>query len=132
MRVAFSSFEVLSTVALSTSCFTFLSDKATQPANGPQKNPADSVAGVKWGGKRLHPSSLDQNESTFCDPPHIYTSAVLIFSGLAVEKASKPTTISVNSMLAFVLENSKLIMIFVLIGLIIALGSWPYRHETRE
>jgi hypothetical protein len=130
--VASSSVDVLSIVALSASCFTFLSDKATQPANGPQKDPANSVAGVKWRGKRLHPSSLDQNESTFCDPPHIYTSAVLIFSRLAVEKTSKPITISVNSMIAFMMENSKLIMIFLLIGLIIALGSWPYRHETRE
>lgn len=90
------------------------------------------MAGGKWGGKRLHPSTLDQNESTFCDPPHIYTSAELIFSRLTVEKTSKLTTVSVNSMIAFVMENSKLIMIFLLVGLIIALGSWPYRHETRE
>lgn len=79
------------------------------------------MAGVKWGGKRLHPSTLDQNESTFCDPPHIYTSAELIFSRLTVEKTSKLTTVSVT-MIAFVLENSKLIMIFLLVGLIIALG----------
>jgi len=35
-------------------------------------------------------------------------------------------------MIAFVIEHSKLIMIFLLIGIIIALASRPYRHETRE
>ena len=84
------------------------------------------------GGKRLHPFSLDQNESTFCDPPHICAPVVLIFSVLAVEKKSDLATVSVNSMIAFVIEHSKLIMIFLLIGIIIALGSRSYRHETRE
>jgi hypothetical protein len=35
-------------------------------------------------------------------------------------------------MIAFVIEHSKLIMIFLLIGIIIALGSRSYRPETRE
>ena len=35
-------------------------------------------------------------------------------------------------MITFVIEHSKLIMIFLLIGIIIALASRPYRHETRE
>jgi hypothetical protein len=38
-------------------------------------------------------------------------------------------------MVAFIIENSKLIMIFLLIGTIIglaALGNRPYRHEARE
>jgi hypothetical protein len=48
------------------------------------------------------------------------------------ERKSERATVSVNSMIAFVIENSKLIMIFLLIGIIIALGSRPYRHETRE
>jgi hypothetical protein len=40
-----------------------------------------------------------------------------------------------DSMFAFVIENSKLIMVFLLIGTIIGLasfGSRPYQHETRE
>ena len=38
-------------------------------------------------------------------------------------------------MLGFIIENSKLVMMFLLIGTIIGLsiiGSRPYRHETRE
>ena len=38
-------------------------------------------------------------------------------------------------MLAFIIENSKLIMVFVLIGTIIALSAIanrPYRHEASE
>jgi hypothetical protein len=31
-----------------------------------------------------------------------------------------------------VIEHSKLIMIFLLIGIIIALASRPYPHETRQ
>ncbi len=38
-------------------------------------------------------------------------------------------------MTAFIVENSKLIMVFLLIGTIIGLsvfGNRPYRHETRD
>jgi hypothetical protein len=38
-------------------------------------------------------------------------------------------------MSAFILENSKLVLLFVLIGTIIILsstGNRPYRHETRK
>jgi hypothetical protein len=38
-------------------------------------------------------------------------------------------------MIAFIIENSKLIMVFLLIGTIIGLSSWgnrPYGHETHK
>jgi hypothetical protein len=38
-------------------------------------------------------------------------------------------------MISFIIENSKLIMVFLLIGTIIGLSSFgnrPYQHETRE
>ena len=44
-------------------------------------------------------------------------------------------TMRVTCMLAFIIENSKLIMVFLLIGTIIglsAIANRPYRHEASE
>lgn len=57
-------------------------------------------------------------------------------SGQAQDKANGRSGNNVSHfMAAFIAENSKLIMLFLLIGTIIGLSASanrPYRHETRE
>jgi hypothetical protein len=78
-------------------------------------------------------------KSCFCDAAHIRPANELVFSCRNSVKENvkdmlRGNNVS-NSMFAFVIENSKLIMVFLLIGTIIGLssfGSRPYQDAMRE
>ena len=103
------------------------------------KKPRQKAGGGEEGRKRLHAGSLDEKEKVVCDAAHIRPANELVFSCRnSVKENVKDMLRGINvsnSMFAFVIENSKLIMVFLLIGTIIGLssfGSRPYQDAMRE
>ncbi|HET7383851.1 MAG TPA: hypothetical protein VFJ59_14845 [Pseudolabrys sp.] len=103
------------------------------------KKPRQKAGGGEEGRKRLHACSLDEKGKVVCDAAHICLANEPVFSCRHSVKENVKDMLRGNnvsdSVFAFVIENSKLIMVFLLIGTIIGLasfGSRPYQHETRE
>jgi hypothetical protein len=94
------------------------------------KKPRQKAGGGEEGRKRLHAGSLDEEEKVVCDAAHTCPANELVFSCRIPREPMRS-----DSMTSFIIENSKLIMVFLLIGTIIGLSSFgnrPYQPETRE